>query len=171
MAEFLVYNRIWNYLKGVEGLFQISVQPSHQETYEQVLAHLKSKQIRITETRKAIIAYMIEAHHHPSAEQIFHDLQGQYAHMSLATVYNNLRTLIEEGFVSEVKVNNDNTTYFDFMGYDHLHVVCEVCGAITDYKGADTSLLVKEAEQKTGYKVTKNQFMIYGICPACSQKS
>ncbi|MFC5630616.1 MULTISPECIES: Fur family transcriptional regulator [Streptococcus] len=148
----------------------MSVDPHHQETYEQVLAHLKGKQIRLTETRKAIIAYMIEAHHHPSAEQIFHDLQDQYTHMSLATVYNNLRILIEEGFVSEVKVSNDNTTYFDFMGHDHLHVVCEICGNITDFMDADTSLLVKEAEQKTGYQVTKNQFLIYGVCPACSLK-
>lgn len=149
-------------------MFHISVHPDHQETYDHVLAHLKEKQIRLTETRKAIIAYMIEAHHHPSAEQIFHDLQDKYTHMSLATVYNNLKILIEEGFVSEVKVSNDNTTYFDFMGHEHLHVVCEVCGSITDFLDADTSLLVKQAEQKTGYKVTKNQFLIYGICPACS---
>lgn len=148
----------------------MSLAAHHQETYNQVLDHLKNKHIRITETRKAIIAYMIEADNHPSAEQIFKDLHNQYTHMSLATVYNNLRILIEEGFIAEVKLTNDNTTYFDFMGHDHLHVVCEKCGSITDFMDADTSLLVKEAEQKTGYQVTKNQFMIYGICPTCLQE-
>lgn len=150
--------------------FSIQVSENHQKTYEHVLDHLRKKHIRLTETRKAIIAYMIEAHHHPSAETIYQELKSQYTYMSLATVYNNLRVLIEEGFVSELKVSNDNTTYFDFMGHDHLNIVCESCGKITDFFDIDLSHLEHEAEATTGYAVTKTQFMMYGICPECSKK-
>ena len=69
---------------------------------------------------------------HPSADVIYYDLLPDNPGMSLATVYNNLKVLVEEGIVSEIKVNNDNTTYYDFMGHDHLNIVCEKCGQITD---------------------------------------
>lgn len=142
---------------------------SHDD-FNHVISHLKQKRIRITETRKAVIAYLIEAHHHPSAEQIYQDLLSEHPSMSLATVYNNLKVLIEEGFVTEIKLNNDNTTYFDFMGHQHLHVVCERCGNITDLLDIDIPLIKKEAGDQTGYLITKAQLTTYGICPTCLAK-
>lgn len=132
-----------------------------------VIEHLKENHIRITETRKAVITYMVTAHHHPSAEQIYRDLKPQYPHMSLATVYNNLKVLIEHGFVTEIKLSHDNTTYFDFMGHHHLHIACERCGKITDFVDVDIPHIKKEAEEQTHYKVTKTQLLIYGICTDC----
>ncbi|WP_057490722.1 Fur family transcriptional regulator [Streptococcus orisasini] len=141
-----------------------------QAAYNHVLAHLKEKHIRITETRKAVIAYMINAHHHPSAEQIYRDLLPQYPSMSLATVYNNLKVLIDEGLVAELKLSNDNTAYFDFMGDEHLHIVCESCGKITDFVDADISPIKEEAKEQTGYEITRAQLLIYGLCPECQKR-
>ncbi|EHJ53046.1 peroxide-responsive transcriptional repressor PerR [Streptococcus macacae] len=143
----------------------------NQNVYNDVLEHLKEKHIRLTETRKAIIFYIINAHHHPSAEQIYNDLLPQHPSMSLATVYNNLKVLIDEGFVVELKVSNDNTAYFDFMGHQHLHVVCESCGKITDFVDVDVSRIKEEAHEQTGYKITRAQLLIYGICPKCQEKN
>lgn len=148
-------------------LEQHPLRPDQEEDYAHVIEHLKSKQIRITETRKAVTRYMIAAKHHPSAEQIYQDLLPLIPGMSLATVYNNLRVLVEAGFVSELKVSNDNTTYFDFLGHEHLNVVCERCGQIADVMEADVSIFKQAAESNTGYKITKEQFLLYGICPSC----
>jgi len=100
----------------------------HQHDFDQVIGHLRAKGVRITETRKAVIDYIIQSHDHPSAEMIYQDLKPNFPNMSLATVYNNLKVLIDEGFVAELKVRNDTTTYFDFMGHQHLNVICEKCG-------------------------------------------
>ena len=100
--------------------------------YEDVLNQLKAKGIRLTESRKAVIRYLMMSDQHPSADVIYYDLLPDNPGMSLATIYNNLKVLVEEGIVSEIKVNNDNTTYYDFMGHDHLNIVCEKCGQITD---------------------------------------
>lgn len=142
----------------------------YQSEFDHVIAHLRKKHIRITETRKAVISYMIEAHHHPSAEQIYKDLKPLYPHMSLATVYNNLKVLSEEGFISEIKLSNDHTTYFDFMGHQHLHIACEKCGKITDFMDVDIPHIKREAEEQTKYQVTKTQLLIYGICTDCLAK-
>ena len=104
----------------------------HQHDFDQVIGHLRAKGVRITETRKAVIDYIIQSHDHPSAEMIYQDLKPNFPNMSLATVYNNLKVLIDEGFVAELKVRNDTTTYFDFMGHQHLNVICEKCGRIAD---------------------------------------
>ncbi|MFC3927488.1 Fur family transcriptional regulator [Streptococcus caprae] len=137
------------------------------DAFDYVISHLKAKHIRITETRKAVIQYMIASFEHPSAEQIYKDLKPTYPNISLATVYNNLKVLIEEGFVTELKVSQDNTSYFDFMGHDHLNVVCEQCGKITDIDHHDIEDISKVAAEETGYEITSAQLMLYGICPEC----
>ncbi|MEW4353324.1 Fur family transcriptional regulator [Streptococcus pneumoniae] len=141
-----------------------------EEDYQEVIQHLKEKGIRITETRKAVIAYLITSKEHPSAERIYQDLLPEFPSMSLATVYNNLKVLIEEGFVEEIKISNDKTTYFDFMGHEHLNIVCEVCGRIADFEDGEIPDLKREVEEQTGYQVTKTQVLMYGICPNCAEK-
>ena len=142
-----------------------------QSDYENVIQRLKVKGVRITETRKAVIAYMIRTHDHPSAEKIYSELRSDFPNMSLATVYNNLKVLIEEGFVEEIKIKNDNTTYFDFMGHEHLNIVCEKCGRIADFEDVDLPDLRRETEKQTGYKITKTKVLIYGICADCFRDS
>ena len=75
--------------------------------YEDVLSQLKAKGIRLTESRKAVIRYLMMSDQHPSADVIYYDLLPDNPGMSLATVYNNLKVLVEEGIVSEIKVNKD----------------------------------------------------------------
>lgn len=148
-------------------MFDLTEKQEHD--YQEVLEHLRDKGIRITETRKAVLAYMISSHEHPSAERIYQDLRPDFPNMSLATVYNNLKVLIDEGFVEEIKISNDNTTYFDFMGHDHLNIVCEKCGRIADFEDAEIPDLKREAEAQTGYQITKTQVLMYGVCPDCQK--
>ncbi|MDY4761969.1 Fur family transcriptional regulator [Streptococcus thoraltensis] len=137
--------------------------------YQAVLAHFRKKHSRITESRKAILAYMIAANHHPSAEQVYKDLSFKYPSLSLATVYNNLRVLVDEGFVTEIKVTNDKTTYFDYKGHDHINVICENCGKISDLE-VELPDIAHEVASQTGYHITKSQFLIYGICENCQKE-
>lgn len=138
----------------------------NKEYYQDVLNHLREKGVRITETRKAVIDFIIQSHDHPSADMIYQELLPAFPNMSLATVYNNLKVLIDEGFVSELKVRNDTTTYYDFMGHQHLNVICEKCGRIADMD-LDLPDVQQEAADQTGYQITKSQMVVYGICPDC----
>ena len=139
-----------------------------EECVEEVLQSLRTKGIRITDIRRAVLAYLVASHEHPSAEKIYRDLLPQFPSMSLATVYNNIKVLIDEGVVSEIKVRNDTTTYFDFMGHDHLNVVCEKCGRIADVD-IEVPDLREEAASQSGYQITKTQMTVYGICSDCQK--
>lgn len=140
-----------------------------EERVEEVLQSLRAKGIRITYTRRAVLSYLVASHEHPSAEKIYRDLLPQFPSMSLATVYNNIKVLIDEGVVSEIKVRNDTTTYFDFMGHDHLNVVCEKCGRIADVD-IEVPDLREEAASQSGYQITKTQMTVYGICSECQKQ-
>ena len=137
-----------------------------QQEVEDILQHLREKSVRITETRRAVLSYLVKSHDHPSADMIYQALLPAFPNMSLATVYNNLKVLIDEGFVSELKVRNDTTTYYDFMGHQHLNVICEKCGRIADMD-LDLPDVQQEAADQTGYQITKSQMVVYGICPDC----
>lgn len=139
-----------------------------EECVEEILQSLRTKGIRITDTRRAVLAYLVASHEHPSAEKIYRDLLPQFSGMSLATVYNNIKVLIDEGVVSEIKVRNDTTTYFDFMGHEHLNVVCEKCDRIADVE-IDVPDLREEVASQSGYLITKTQMTVYGICPDCQK--
>ncbi|SUN77512.1 putative Fe/Zn uptake regulation protein [Streptococcus massiliensis] len=131
-----------------------------------ILDIFRKKGIRLTDTRRAVTAYMIASKSHPSAEKIYQDLKPDFPKMSLATVYNNLKFLVDEGFVTELKISKDPTSYFDYMGHQHLNVICEICGKIADMD-IDIPDLKREAEECTGYRIRKTQMMAYGICPEC----
>ena len=138
----------------------------NKEYYQDVLKHLREKGVRITETRKAVIDFIIQSHDHPSADMIYQALLPAFPNMSLATVYNNLKVIIDEGLESEIKVRNHTTTYYDFMGHQHLNVICEKCGRIADMD-LDLPDVQQEAADQTGYQITKSQMVVYGICPDC----
>ncbi len=46
------------------------------------------------------------------------------------------------------------------MGHEHLNVVCEKCGRIADFEDVDIPDLKREAEEQTGYKITKTQVLM-----------
>lgn len=140
-----------------------------KDPFDTVIASLKEKGVRLTEARKAIISYLIQSEDHPSAEQIYKDLLPLHPSLSLATVYNNLKLLVETGFVIELRRKQDSTAYFDFMGHDHLNLICQTCGCITDLEMEPTSL-TPIIEKETGFQIHREILTIYGICPSCQQK-
>ncbi|MBD3948690.1 transcriptional repressor [Tuanshanicoccus lijuaniae] len=137
-----------------------------QQIVDRIVSELKAKRIRITEPRKAIITYMVESHSHPTAEEIYEDLLPDNPGMSLATVYNNLNTLIEQGYVHEMKFAGITSRY-DFMGHQHFHIICEKCGKVADFPARDITPIKDDAYEHTGYQVRGVSLEMFGICPNC----
>ena len=53
------------------------------------------------------------------------------------------------------------------MGHEHLNIVCEKCGRIADFDDVDIPDIKREAEEQTGYSITKTKVLMYGICSDC----
>lgn len=68
---------------------------------------------------------------HVTAESLFEAACRAGAPVSLATVYNTLRSFTEAGLLSEITVDGTRS-YFDTRTDDHAHFFWEDSGALTD---------------------------------------
>lgn len=137
-----------------------------EQTLQAVIEQLKHNHMRITPQRKAILLYLIQSRHHPTVEEIYHDLLPEHPSMSLATIYNNLKVLIENGLIYEMKFSGV-TSRFDFIGHKHYHIICDLCGRIADVQSINLSFIQQPVLEQTGYTVHHNHLEIHGICPEC----
>lgn len=141
--------------------------------YDQALQRLREHHVRLTPQRKTILRYLISHHTHPTVEMIYNDLKDQVDNISLATVYNTLKVLVDYHIVIELKTG-DGSAHYDYFGHPHYHVVCDNCGKITDVFDKRFSDFTKQLEQitrdKTGYLVTESNIEVHGLCPDCQFK-
>ncbi|MBR9652594.1 iron response transcriptional regulator IrrA [Thalassovita aquimarina] len=70
-------------------------------------------------------------HRHVTAESLFAAVRETGESVSLATVYNTLRTFCEAGLMQEVTVDGSKS-YFDTNTHDHPHFFWEDDGKLTD---------------------------------------
>ncbi|MDO4671267.1 MAG: Fur family transcriptional regulator [Aerococcus sp.] len=142
----------------------------HQEQlYERTVEKLKKENVRMTAQRSAILRYLIQTDTHPTAEQIYAVLGGEFRSMSLATVYNNVNMLVQYHLVKPLK-SKDDAVHFDFNGEKHYHVICTRCGRIVDLFYPILYEVEDFAQKETQFMVTGHHLEIYGICPQCQRE-
>jgi Fur family peroxide stress response transcriptional regulator len=123
--------------------------------------------IKLTPQRLAILRYLDGNKKHPSAEDIYDAVSGDFPTMSLATVYNTMETLKQRGEVIELTIDPDKKR-FDPNVQMHHHLICTVCKKVVDIKSSfDLDL---PAMEKAGFEITGNHIEFYGVCPSCREK-
>lgn len=137
---------------------------------QKAIERLKKSGVRITPQRHAVLEYLFHSEAHPTADEIYKALEGKFPNMSVATVYNNLRVLRENGLVRELTYG-DSSSRFDSNMSDHYHVICEECGKITDFHYPTLDEVESLAEQITGFDVSHHRLEVYGHCKDCKKKA
>ncbi|WOV86605.1 peroxide-responsive transcriptional repressor PerR [Sporosarcina oncorhynchi] len=131
------------------------------------LVTLKESGVRITPQRHAILEYLISSEMHPTADEIYKALEGDFPNMSVATVYNNLRVFRNTGLVKELTYG-DSSSRFDFVTHDHYHIICDQCGKIVDFHHPGLEEVEHLASHVTGFQVNSHRLEVYGTCPECA---
>ena len=129
-------------------------------------ATAKTKMVRYSETRDIIYNYLYNTKAHPSAEMIYNDLKIVLPKLSLKTVYTNLRFFEEHGKVVRV-ANVNGSDRYDANCEEHVHLVCDECGAVIDVMDADIRK-AKKACQVGQAKIKSIQIVLHGTCETCS---
>lgn len=141
---------------------------SKNHLVDEAIEKLKTADIRITPQRYAILEYLIESHTHPTADDIYKELESRFPNMSVATVYNNLRLFTEIGFVVEMAYG-DSSSRFDFATEKHYHAICEKCKKVVDVNYPGLGDVEAATEKLTGFKINDHRLEMYGICPECQK--
>ena len=131
-----------------------------------------AKRYQNTAQRAAIMEYLEGNKSHPTIIDIYNAVSKKLSTISMATVYNTMDLLKEEGLVREMPAIFGGGVRFDPDLTHHHHLVCNKCSAFVnvDLHDIHHSLLLSE-EQRQGFDVQQISIKIYGICPKCKDKS
>jgi len=100
---------------------------------QSIIDFFREKGHKVTSQRLAICKFILSRKDHPTAEQIYQKLRGEYPTISLGTIYKTLHLLEELGLIQELGFNERRVRYDPDMKL-HINKVCSKCGKITDYK-------------------------------------
>lgn len=137
---------------------------------EEVIQKLRSKGLKITPQRMAIVDVLRDNHTHPSVEEIYQKLSPHYSTISYATIYKTLETLCKIGEIVEVNIEPNKKRYDPFT-HPHHHFRCLSCGKIEDIPLEEVAFPQVPANVKKKYGITHFTLYLYGLCPACRANS
>lgn len=106
---------------------------------------------------------------HPTAEEIYNDLKTNDTHLGIATVYRNLKSLVDEGVLKEMNIEKQGVRY-DLHEEQHDHFICDSCGQIQNIVLDSFYDVKKEIEKTTHGIITDKDILIHGICEHCLHK-
>ena len=124
---------------------------------------------RKTRQLEQVFAVLQGDHTHPFAHQIYQRVHKKLPQISLATVYRNLHSLVEEGKIRTLLLDEQGAR-FDPETSQHDHFVCKRCGRVVDLfrrraRQVDLSSLAKQ-----GYIVTTHNLTVHGTCQVCAAR-
>lgn len=119
----------------------------------------------MTKYEKAIYDIIQTSHRHLTVSQVFEELKKTYPKVVMATVYNNLNKMCENGFIRKVSVEGMPDRYDRTQRHDHL--VCRHCGKISDIAFED---LTAHLHDQLGEDFLFYDLKVYYLCPECRKK-
>ena len=116
----------------------------------------------MTKYGKKILEIVSSSHSHMTAEEIFYVLRRTYPSVVLASVYNNLNRLWEDGLIRKVSVEGMPDRYDRTQRHDHL--VCKKCGKLLD---VDLGDLTAQLERAAGCSILSYDLKLVYLCEEC----
>lgn len=111
-------------------------------------------------------AYILEiintSDKHLTAEEIFLALKKSCPSVVLATVYNNLNHLYQQGKIRKISLEGCPDRYDKNTRHDHL--ICRCCGKLSDVYLSDMTALL---EREVGFSIEGYDLKLQYLCPQC----
>jgi Fe2+ or Zn2+ uptake regulation protein len=125
---------------------------------------------RMTRQREVILQAVRSTMDHPTADWVYRQARRRLPHISLGTVYRNLKRLSDEGLIREIQIAGQ-ITRFDANTGRHYHIRCVGCGRVNDLPMSVDRRFEEEAGRAMNYQVISHQVEVLGLCPGCQTNS
>ena len=122
---------------------------------------------RRTKQREIILDTLTKANGPLTAEELWQQARAHTSNLGKATVYRNLRLLVQEEDIQEVHLPNESTRFeAKFVGHRH-YFYCESCKQISFIQATCPVAALDGVTLPSGYKIRSHSLMFYGICVDC----
>jgi Fur family ferric uptake transcriptional regulator len=128
-------------------------------------SRLSSGILRETGQRRAIRRVVEQANGPLSVQDVLDAAQAEVPGLGIATVYRNLKTMVEEGFLAPIEIPGEPARYEPADKHHHHHFRCRTCDRVFDISGCSSRI---DAEVPRGFEVDEHVLVLYGRCPQCA---
>ncbi len=120
---------------------------------------------RNTRQRKMVLDAVRSRYDHPTAEELYNAVRMQDPKISRGTLYRNLGQLVQNGDIAQIRI--PEASHFDLRTDAHYHMVCTVCGRVSDVPVPYQTALDRAVEEAAGLTGIHHMTLFEGICPDC----
>ena len=136
------------------------------EIHEKLNIFLKSKNLRSTPQRNAIIDIIFESDDHFTADELWERIRKMNSKASRATVYRTLGLLVEANLLHEIDLGEDTKTYDPNFNDKpaHNHLICIDCGKVLEFEDTPLELLNDCLTRRMGFRPKSQSIRIEANC-------
>ncbi len=119
---------------------------------------------RDTKQKQTIYRALVKLDH-PSATEVYEDIHGEYPSVSRGTVFRVLKGFADTGRIRRLHFSGSDDR-FDATVKPHSHLVCRICGKVTDFV-----FPVCYPDPVEGFEVESCEVELVGRCGDCIRKA
>ncbi len=143
-----------------------------EEWQKQLKNYLALKSLKYTEQRWAIAKMILETAGHVDAQELAARVKKTFPGLGTATVYRNLKLLIDAGILEESTQGADGRRLYELPDEDHHdHIICIDCGEIFEFQDEQIESLQEKIAVKMGFQPAGHRHMIQAHCEFLKKKT
>jgi Fur family ferric uptake transcriptional regulator len=133
--------------------------------------HVRASGKRMTIQRRLVLEALERAKHHTTAEEIAAKIRAKHPQIDPSTVYRNLESLEELGYVTHTHFEDRVTRWHLADAHRHGHLVCRQCGAEVEVPMSLLEPLARRLRAEHGFQADLAHSAVVGICRTCASVS
>lgn len=135
-------------------------------TVEDLVAELRTAGVRITAPRRMVLAALVEAGSHATAEELHRRVRRSHPDVSASSIYRTMELLAEHGVVQHVHLGHGPAQYH-LADEEHAHLVCNGCGAVVELDRTVSAPFAHRVADELGFELDLGHFALTGWCARC----
>ena len=122
--------------------------------------HLKATPQRLE------IAKILHTYGHVNLENLYELMLKNFSQISLATIYKNINLMLQNYFITEVKIPNAKSVY-EITKESHSHLVCLSCESIEDVN-LELESAISNSLKNHSFQIQSSSLVLSGYCKKCN---
>ncbi len=133
---------------------------------KQVEQRFRNTRTPLTLQRRAVVDALWNRHDHPTADELFADLQVRLPGISRPTVYRVLNSLVRMGIARKV-CHPGAAARFETRVSRHHHLVCVRCDKVVDFEPSSRLKVSLPDASRHGFRLDDYSIHFRGVCADC----